>query len=144
MSESLLTVRLGNGVEVQGNNVYHLDADVIGLIGTYCISHAHSDHLPKKLLGNEAVCSDITQRCFNGRGKGELKVISDDSITMLDAGHMAGSRMFQVNDRSTLLYTGDICTRDRLGETGARASKADVLVIESTVWPSKISLSAKR
>ena len=30
MSESLLTVRLGNGVEVQGEQLDHLDADVIG------------------------------------------------------------------------------------------------------------------
>lgn len=128
-----LTIRLGNGVEVLGDKEYHFDAEVIEACGTFCISHAHSDHLPKRVVGREVIASDTTLRCLNGRSKKQLSMASPDGVTMLDAGHMAGSRMFQVEvSGRSVLYTGDLCTRDRCGNRGAKPVKTDVLIIEST------------
>lgn len=133
MSGRALTIRLGNGVEVLGDKEYHFDAEVIEACGTFCISHAHSDHLPRRIAGQEVIASDVTLRCLNDRSKKKLSMTPADGVTMLDAGHMAGSRMFQVevNGRQ-VLYTGDLCTRDRCGNRGARPVKTDVLIIEST------------
>lgn len=133
MSGRALTIRLGNGVEVLGKEEYHFDADVIGPAGTFCVSHAHSDHLPKRVVGTEVVASDVTLRCLNDRSKKRLTMGSAEGIESFDAGHMAGSRMFQVEvDGRSVLYTGDLCTRDRCGNKGARPVKTDILIIEST------------
>jgi putative mRNA 3-end processing factor len=128
-----LTIRLGNGVEVLGDEEFRFDAEVIEPAGTFCISHAHSDHLPKRIAGTEVVCSDVTLRCLNGRSKKQAVQRDRPDIAMFDAGHMSGSRMFQVEvNGRRVLYTGDLCTRDRCGNKGARPVKTDVLIIEST------------
>lgn len=133
MSGRATTVRLGNGVEVLGQEEFYFDAEVIEPSGTFCISHAHSDHLPKKVVGTEVVCSDLTLKCIEGRTKHKLSLGSHPEIAMFDAGHMAGSRMFQVEQGGKkVLYTGDLCTRDRFGYQGAKPVKTDILVIEST------------
>jgi putative mRNA 3-end processing factor len=133
MSGRGLTVRLANGVEVQGEEEFHFDADVIEPTGTFCISHVHSDHLPKRVRGEKVVCSDLTLKCIKGRTKHKLEMAHHEGITMHNAGHMAGSRMFQVEvEGRKVLYTGDLCPRDRFGQPGARPVKTDVLVIEST------------
>ncbi|MBI0583643.1 MAG: hypothetical protein ISF22_05380 [Methanomassiliicoccus sp.] len=127
------TIRLGNGVEVLGKEEFRFDADVIEPTGTFCISHAHSDHLPKRVVGTSVVCSDTTLRCLNGRSKKQLTQAHRPDIETFDAGHMSGSRMFQVEvNGRRVLYTGDLCTRDRCGNQGARPVKTDVLIIEST------------
>jgi putative mRNA 3-end processing factor len=128
-----LTIRLGNGVEVLGDEEFRFDAEVIEPNGTFCISHAHSDHLPKRIVGTGVVCSDVTLRCLNGRSKKQVTLQDRPDIEMFDAGHMSGSRMFQVEAGGRrVLYTGDLCTRDRCGNRGARPVKTDVLIIEST------------
>jgi putative mRNA 3-end processing factor len=129
-----LTIRLGNGVEVLGDKEYHFDAEVIEACGTFCISHAHSDHLPKRVAaGSQVVASETTLRCLNDRSKKQVAMAPADGIEMFDAGHMAGSRMFQVEvSGRSVLYTGDLCPRDRCGNKGARPVKTDVLIIEST------------
>jgi putative mRNA 3-end processing factor len=132
MSEGHLAIRLGNGVEVLGEKDYHFDAGVIEACGTHCISHVHSDHLPKKVIGSKVVCSDLTLHCFNGRTKKKLELENDHDLEMFNAGHMAGSRMFRTTEERKVLYTGDLSTRDRFGSEGARPVKADVLIIEST------------
>ncbi|WP_162137716.1 MBL fold metallo-hydrolase RNA specificity domain-containing protein [Methanomassiliicoccus luminyensis] len=133
MSERALEIRLGNGVEVLGEEEFYFDAETIGTSGTFCISHAHSDHLPKRVEGREVVCSDVTLKCIEGRTKHPLNKIDHPGVAMFDAGHMAGSRMFQAEQcGKRVLYTGDLCTRDRFGCAGAKPVKTDVLIIEST------------
>ena len=63
------TIRSGNGIEVLGEKEYHFDAETIGPSGTFCVSHAHSDHLPKRFIGRQVVCSEVTARCLNVRTK---------------------------------------------------------------------------
>lgn len=133
MSGRALTIRLGNGVEVLGSKEYHFDAEVIGPRGTFCISHAHSDHMPKRILGQSVICSDVTLRCLHHQSRKQVVQAPSDGVRMFDAGHMAGSRMFQVEvDGKEVLFTGDLCTRDRCGTKGARPVRTDILVIEST------------
>lgn len=81
-------------MEVLGSQEYHFDAEVIGPRGTFCISHAHSDHMPKRIQGPSVVCSDVTLRCLHYRSGRKVAQAPPDSVRMLDAGHMAGSRMF--------------------------------------------------
>lgn len=107
--------------------------------GVHCISHAHSDHLPsatKKLEERSIVCSPITATLASKRLKRPLTkpIVPSDhpDVEMLNAGHIAGSNMFLVKGEKTVLYTGDMSTRDRFGMEGAKPVKTDVLIIEST------------
>ncbi len=132
MSGAFSAIRMGNGVELSGEVEYRFDAEVIDDSAVYCISHAHSDHLPKKMLKSEVVCSDITLKCASGRLHRPLVKTSHPSLRSLNAGHMAGSNMFLVEGEKKVLYTGDINIRDRLGIEGAKPVKVDILIIEST------------
>ncbi|MGD0816827.1 MAG: MBL fold metallo-hydrolase [Methanomassiliicoccales archaeon] len=143
MEGDALEVRLcpgGQGVELQmGETKFFFDPRSTPDGGVHCISHAHSDHLPsatKKLEGRSIVCSPITATLASKRLKRPLiKPIvasTHPDVEMLNAGHIAGSNMFLVKGGRTVLYTGDMSTRDRFGIEGARPIKTDVLIIEST------------
>ncbi|WP_400207432.1 hypothetical protein [Candidatus Methanomassiliicoccus intestinalis] len=124
---------LGNGVEVSGTRKYFFDAQLFEAEGIHCISHAHSDHLPKRSSTGEAVCSETTLRCINECTKHSLSQRIEPEIELFNAGHMAGSSMFRVDlDGEKILYTGDFSTKDRFGVTGARPQKTDILITEST------------
>ena len=124
---------LSNGVEVSGAGRYLFDAQFFESEGTHCISHAHSDHLPRKISRGEAVCSETTMRCINECTKHRISNLSDPNIEMFDAGHMAGSCMFRLSiDDETILYTGDFSTKNRFGIDGAKPHKTDILIMEST------------
>lgn len=125
-------VRLGNGVELLGGTKCYFDPVDIGHSGIYCLSHAHFDHLPSKMLGDEVICSPITQRCAQDRLKRKLKIKEHPQVKMLDSGHILGSNMFLFEGEQRVLYTGDMCPRDRLGLMGAKPVKTDTLILEST------------
>jgi putative mRNA 3-end processing factor len=132
MSGEPITVRMGNGVELHAEECFHFDAGEIGTSDVYAISHAHSDHLPQSVQGSKVVCSDTTLRCALGRTRKFLEKRTHPSLELLDAGHMAGSSMFLYRGEKTVLYTGDIYTRSRLNQEGAKPVKTDILIIEST------------
>lgn len=48
------------------------------------------------------------------------------------AGHIPGSSMFRINDRETVLFTGDLQTVDTRLVRGTRPVPCDVLIMEST------------
>ncbi|MFQ5552664.1 MAG: MBL fold metallo-hydrolase, partial [Thermoplasmata archaeon] len=48
------------------------------------------------------------------------------------AGHIPGSSMFRINDRDTVLFTGDLQTIDSRLVRGTRPVPCDVLIMEST------------
>lgn len=125
-------IRLGNGIEVQGDVRYFFDPAEVGYTGVHCLSHAHYDHLPYRIKGNSLVCSGITMRCASSRLKREIKQAEDDRIKMLNAGHIFGSTMFLLEGEQDVLYTGDLCTRDRTGMKGALPVKTDILILEAT------------
>jgi putative mRNA 3-end processing factor len=153
MAGDALEVRLcpgGQGVELQmGETKFFFDPRSTPDGGVHCISHAHSDHLPsatKKLEGRSIVCSPITATLASTRLKRPLtKPIipsTHPDVEMLNAGHIAGSNMFLVKGDKTVLYTGDMSTRDRFGMEGARPVKTDVLIIESTYGDPSYSFPA--
>ena len=132
MDANTLEVRLGNGVEYLGKPRCYFDPAVVRNSDIYCISHAHEDHLPRDIEGKKVLCSDTTLRCASSRLGRTLESSEWGGIEMKDAGHVAGSVMFLVDSGRRALYTGDFCPRDRLGMTGARPIKVDVLITEAT------------
>ena len=124
---------LSNGVEIVRDHKYIFDAQLIEDNAIHCISHAHSDHLPRKISSGEAVCSDTTARCINECTRHTIAQITNPDIKMFNAGHMAGSTMFRLDtSEESILYTGDFSTRDRFGLDGAKPQKIDILITEST------------
>jgi putative mRNA 3-end processing factor len=133
MEGDALSIRPKNGIEVtNGQFTCRFDPSKLMSEGHNCISHAHSDHLPRSLEGDRAIASRITLRCASERLHRSLKEDHCSHITMLDSGHVRGSMMFLVENGTRVLYTGDMCPEDRFGMKGARPLKTDVLIIEST------------
>jgi putative mRNA 3-end processing factor len=126
-------LRHGNGIEItMGDLAVRFDPKRLVEDGHNCISHAHSDHLPSKMLTDKAIASRITLRCASERVRKHLRSDHCDRIKMFDSGHIRGSSMFLVENGQRVLYTGDLCTRDRFGLEGGRPVKTDILIIEST------------
>jgi len=125
-------IRLGNGVEVLGEVECFFDPVEVGHSGIYCLSHAHFDHLPRKMRGNSMLCSGITLRCARERLKRDIRQAVSDKVEMLGSGHILGSTMFLLKGERRVLYTGDMCTRDRFDMEGAKPVKTEVLVLEAT------------
>jgi putative mRNA 3-end processing factor len=133
MEGDALAIRPGNGIEVIGEGlICRLDPRRLEGEAVNCISHAHSDHLPRGFEGDKAIASRITLRCASERLGRKLREGSSPHVKMLDAGHIRGSKMFLLDGGTKVLYTGDMCPEDRFGMKGARPTKADALIIEST------------
>lgn len=93
------------------------------------MSHAHTDHLPSK-NGGIILSSIETNEIANLRGfKMENHVEFLDHFTLIDSGHILGSKGLFFDD---LFYTGDICTRDRGFLKGAKIPKCTTLITECT------------
>ena len=94
------------------------------------ISHAHSDHLPRKVSA-PVIASKETLHLMKNKGL-KIQQAKDSRLEMLDAGHMFGSKMLKIKADKTVLYTGDFSTRDRYFIKGAEPSKTDILIVENT------------
>ena len=98
-------------------------------------SHAHSDHLPSVASARDtpAICSSLTADLAGVRRSHALTVAEHPDVTLLPAGHVAGSRAALIDDGETrYCYTGDVCTRDRCHLEGFDPPDADVLIVEAT------------
>jgi putative mRNA 3-end processing factor len=69
---------------------------------------------------------------FNEAVYGEQFDLGDFRVTPQSAGHIPGSTMWKFENSQSVMVTGDIYTRDTMLLNGAKPSKADILVIEST------------
>ena len=96
------------------------------------VSHGHSDHLPTRCNGKSIVMSEVTQKLLKFRKNATADILSHGSVSALDAGHVIGSHMFLLEGNTTVLYTGDFCTKEKFFSHGAQPVNVDVLVIEST------------
>lgn len=124
---------MGNGIQVVIDGVtYRFDPRRLVSDDVCMISHAHSDHLPTSFRCTSAVCSEITRDFVKARRKKEIEAISVPKVKMLEAGHIAGSRMFLLQDSTKVLYTGDFCTREKAQTKAARPHKCDILITEAT------------
>lgn len=132
MEGDALQVRLGNGIELSGPREVRFDPRRIEAGAVNCISHAHSDHLPRSFEESRAIASPTTLRCASERVGRNIEAASCEQVQMHGSGHIPGSTMFLVDGSKRLLYTGDMCPRDRYGLEGARPISTDILVIEST------------
>ncbi len=91
------------------------------------VSHAHSDHLrgvkrKKELLTNKETLE---------LAKLKSKIIKLKNTKFYNAGHILGSTQLFLEDNS-ILYTGDIRTKDSLLFKGADVVNAEHLIIETT------------
>ncbi len=95
------------------------------------VSHAHFDHIHQ---GDATVlCSELTASLTSARTGNDVDYIdSHDNIELLPSGHILGSRAALIEGDETVLYTGDVSTRDRLYMDGFKPVNADILVVEST------------
>ena len=128
-----MRIEYGDGLVINtGGERFVADADA-PRDGIAVISHAHGDHLYRDPPA-EAVWSDLTRALASLRRSGESLPtrVTHPAVDLLDAGHVPGSRAALIKGDRRILYTGDVCTRDRLYLDGFEPPPADVLVVEST------------
>jgi len=126
-------IQQGNGIllEMDGRK-YRFDPKRVTQDDVCMISHAHSDHLPTSFRATKAVCSSITREFVKVRTGKDIECCSDRQVKMLEAGHIAGSKMFLVEGETEVLYTGDFCTREKEHTKAAKPHGCEVLVVEAT------------
>lgn len=126
------TVSLGDGIRIEtASGSVALDASSPDADLAVC-SHAHSDHLPRGDAG-PTVCSPLTADLADARYDRTVEPTTHPDVDLLPAGHVAGSRAALVDDgERRVLYTGDVCTRDRCFLEGFDPPDADVLIVEAT------------
>lgn len=127
-------IQLGNGIHIELEGCsFRFDPKRVVPDEVCMISHAHTDHLPTSFKSLSVVCSPITRDFVKLRRKKEVQLCTDDRVKMLEAGHIAGSKMFLVRaGGKQVLYTGDFCTREKEHTKGAKPHKCDALIMEAT------------
>lgn len=121
-----MTLERGGIVCSIGSREIYLDPQRSVNGGTTFVSHAHLDHLPPS--GTHAIASNET-RILAGMRDVELGHAEAEDLTLVDAGHILGSRGLLVGD---VFYTGDICTRNRAFMQRAHIPKCKTLITECT------------
>lgn len=121
----------------------------VGGNGTSFISHAHADHAVKS--ASKIICSKETfelAKCRNYVKKNVELVegIEGAKITLLDAGHVFGSKQILIETQHKFLYTGDLRPSASLTSGKAQVAQCDELLIECTfglpryIFPSRIEV----
>ncbi len=117
-----------NGIHCEiGKRQIHLDPKRCK-DGVNFVSHAHADHLPSK-TDTTILASPETRELASLRGLELNHTASQDGFTMIDTGHVLGSRGLLFDD---IFYTGDICTRDRGFLKKAEIPRCKTLITECT------------
>ncbi|MHB8567354.1 MAG: MBL fold metallo-hydrolase RNA specificity domain-containing protein [Nitrososphaerales archaeon] len=95
------------------------------------VSHAHIDHVHSPNGRSKIISSNETSVLAKARGY-DLGNTSEETrgMTLLDAGHILGSRSILIED--SVLYTGDFSRRDRGFLRGLKGVKCETLIMEST------------
>ncbi len=126
-------IQLGNGILLEDCGTrYRFDPRRVTAEDINLISHAHTDHLPTSFRKLEAICSPESRDFVAARRRKEITIASDPRVDLLEAGHIAGSRMFLVGSDSRVLYTGDYCTREKKNTKPAKPHECDILITEAT------------
>ncbi|MHA1551200.1 MAG: hypothetical protein ACTSUP_10215 [Candidatus Heimdallarchaeaceae archaeon] len=103
-------------------------------------SHAHSDHVPRKLPATDIISSPETKSLLknftsnfpDGRFYENYK-IGETSFKQHSAGHIIGSTALKIEStEGTLIYTGDVSIRKKGFIEPFKPEKCDTLIIEST------------
>ncbi len=130
--EEGLSISYGNGITVTTSSFsISLDPRSASSCDYTFVSHAHIDHVHSPNGKSKIIASEETKELAKLRGYELGKVIEGASgIELIDSGHILGSRAVLIKDR--VLYTGDLCSRDRAFLKGFRGIKCDTLIVEST------------
>lgn len=127
-------ISLTNGISIELPNGPTLIADGSSQTADHTIvSHAHTDHITTN-HSSSIICSPETAALIETRTENPVKNYTSHSkaVSLLPAGHIIGSRAALIRAEQRILYTGDICTRDRFYLDGFTPPDADILIIEST------------
>lgn len=128
-------LRLVGGISYghPGNRIL-LDPTRKASSGLVCVSHAHSDHF--RTHNTRTVMTPATASLTGFPAEtldyGESIQYGEYEITPLPAGHIAGSAQFEIQNGSSLVYTGDFKLQDCILLKGAEPIPCDELVIEAT------------
>ena len=119
-----------NGVKYNGDSISLSLDPKIAHDGINFTSHAHMDHLPSARSSGTVLCTYETVEIAKIRNRDIQNNIQHyDGVEMINSGHILGGRGPLFDD---VFYTGDICTRNRPGITGAKIPKCSTLIMECT------------
>ncbi|MBI4361235.1 hypothetical protein HY572_05690 [Candidatus Micrarchaeota archaeon] len=102
------------------------------------VSHAHFDHYRSLRNAELVLSSRETMDLLLARGKAVPEKTQSfhqgvsARFTLLNAGHVLGSRMLFVQGSESFLYTGDFLSEDSLTQKAAKPVECDTLLLECT------------
>lgn len=103
------------------------------------VSHAHSDHSmgtkkSKRIISSNETIDLMHARNYADSMQTKNKLVFDTSFdyTLLDAGHVLGSKMIHIKGDHSFTYTGDFKLKPSLTNKGAEIVNADLLLMETT------------
>ena len=127
-----ISITNSNGIVVSTKRrKVFLDPDKPPDSGLSFISHAHLDHIHSSFYGKHVIASAETVKLAMERGF-TINNYSEygEDIETFDAGHILGSRAILIDN--SVFYTGDFALRPRAFLEGGKATKCDVLIMETT------------
>jgi putative mRNA 3-end processing factor len=130
--EEKYSITYGNGIAIRTSSFsIALDPKSASSCDYTFVSHSHIDHVHVPNGKSKVIASKETKELARMRGY-DLGKVNDEvsGIQMIDSGHILGSKAVLIKDK--ILYTGDLCTRDRAFLKGFKGLDCETLVIEST------------
>ncbi len=130
--EGGISISNGNGITIATDSFsISLDPKSASKCDYTFVSHAHIDHVHVPNGKSKIIVSGETKELAKLRGYNLGEVISEAPDTeLIDSGHILGSKAILIKDR--VLYTGDLCSRDRAFLKGFKGTSCETLIIEST------------
>jgi len=132
-------ISLKNGIEIKINDKKlcldprHAEAGALSFV-----SHAHLDHIPRKISG-ELILSRETQSLaqavrnnIQGSESHENFFYENIEVKLHNAGHMLGSSQISIQNGLKITYTGDLNLKGGFTAGRAEVIPCDILIIEST------------
>lgn len=139
MSNPAVAIRFERGVHLSGIDLW---LDPRDARSAAFVSHAHADHIGRH---HEIILTPATARFMQARLPGdriehlipfgEPFTFRGARLTLLPAGHIAGSAQLHVTEEAngaSLLYTGDFKLRPGLSAEAIEWRVADTLIMETT------------
>lgn len=127
-TNTMTSIKHRNGIRVEGDLSLALDSRRKDM-DYGVVSHAHADHALKN-DSDQIICSDLTQKITETRFDVSLDTASHETVELIPSGHVLGSTATLIDN--SILYTGDVSTRNRAYIDGFEPVKAEELIIEST------------
>ncbi len=136
-----MKVFLSKTIRVNGNN-WKLACDSTNsqYYPLVFYSHAHSDHIPRKIPKTDIITSPTTKILLKNFVKNyeegnyfESYTVDSTTFKQKPSGHIVGSTALIIeSSEGKLVYTGDVSSRDKGFLEPFSPEKCDILIIEST------------